>query len=432
MVAAESRLRGLLGRPLVQNALSLYGVYAVNYIAPLITVPYLARVLGPASWGVLAMAQGLGGYLLIVVEYGFSLSATREVARWRTDRERLARLLSGVLGAQLLLAAVLLPTPILARLAVPALRDQPGLAWAAYAFAVLQGANLVWFFQGLERLRLVATLDVVAKLIVVVGIFAFVRSPGDAVVVLRLQAAASLATLTAGWSLALREVVPRTPSVRGSVEALRLGWSMFLFRGAVSLYTVGNAFILGFFAAPAVVGYYAAAERISKAALGLLGPVSQTLYPRLSHLVQDSWGDAVRLVRASLRVMAGGGALLGSTIFVFAPVVAQLLLGAAFGPAIPALRVLSLLPPLIALSNVLGIQWMLPLGLDRPFNGIILAAGVLNLGLAYLLAPRFGHVGMAWAVVGAEAFVTGTMYGYLRLRRLHPLHVQATAPGGAA
>jgi len=130
--------------------------------------------------------------------------------------------------------------------------------------------------------------------------------------------------------------------------------------------------------------------------------------------------------------MAGGGALLGSTIFVFAPVVAQLLLGAAFGPAIPALRVLSLLPPLIALSNVLGIQWMLPLGLDRPFNGIILAAGVLNLGLAYLLAPRFGHVGMAWAVVGAEAFVTGTMYGYLRLRRLHPLHVQATAPGGAA
>jgi PST family polysaccharide transporter len=432
MVAAESRLRGLLRRPLVQDALSLYGVYAVNYIAPLVTIPYLARVLGPASWGVLAMAQGLGGYLLIVVEYGFSLSATREVARWRTDRQHLARLLSGVLGAQLLLAAAILPVPMLVRLVVSAFRDHTSLLWAAYAFAVLQGANLVWFFQGMERLRLVAALDVAAKLIVVVGIFAFVRSPGDAVVVLRLQAAASLTTLAAGWGLALREVAPRLPSVRGGVEALRLGWSMFLFRGAVSLYTVGNAFILGFFAPPAVVGYYAAAERISKAALGLLGPISQTLYPRLSHLVVDSWGEAVRLVRTSLRVMAGGGALLGGILVAFAPTIAHLLFGAAFGPTIPALRVLSLLPPLIALSNVLGIQWMLPLGLDRPFNGIIVAAGVLNLGLAYLLAPRFGHVGMAWAVVGAEAFVTGTMYGYLRLRRLHPLHVQATVPGGVA
>jgi len=100
-----------------------------------------------------------------------------------------------------------------------------------------------------------------------------------------------------------------------------------------------------------------------------------------------------------------------------------------FDPTVPVLRVLALLLPLIAASNVLGIQWMLPLGLDHVFNRIILAAGVLNLSLAYWLAPRFAEMGMAWAVVIAEAFVTFIMYAYLRWRNLDPVRGAVVMPG---
>ena len=106
---------------------------------------------------------------------------------------------------------------------------------------------------------------------------------------------------------------------------------------------------------------------------------------------------------------------------VMAPLVVHMLLGPGFGSAVPVLRILALMPVLVYLSNIFGIQLMLPLGMDRAFNTIILAAGCLNLAIAVLLAPRFAHLGMAWAVVLSETFVTAAMYLCLRKKGIDPL-----------
>jgi PST family polysaccharide transporter len=196
---------------------------------------------------------------------------------------------------------------------------------------------------------------------------------------------------------------------------------MFLFRGSVTLYTTGNAFILGLFVAPRYVGYYAGAEKISKAFLGLLNPVSQSFFPRLSHLVQHARDRAARLLRVSLGLMGTGSLALGLVVFALAPTLIRLILGPGYTEAVPVLRVLSLLIPLIAVSNVLGIQWMLPLGLDRVFNQIIFAAGILNMALAVVLAPLFAQMGMAWAVVTSETFVTCGLYWSIRRCGLDPI-----------
>jgi PST family polysaccharide transporter len=98
----------------------------------------------------------------------------------------------------------------------------------------------------------------------------------------------------------------------------------------------------------------------------------------------------------------------------------SVLLGPGYEPAVVVLRVLAIILPLVALSNVLGIQWMLPLGLDHVFNKIILLAGLINLGLAVLLAPRYGPQGMAWAVVSSEAFVTFGQFIALWQKKLFP------------
>jgi PST family polysaccharide transporter len=77
-----------------------------------------------------------------------------------------------------------------------------------------------------------------------------------------------------------------------------------------------------------------------------------------------------------------------------------------------------LLVPLIAVNTALGMQWMLPLGLDRAFNTITLLAGLINVGLAAALASSCAALGMAWAVVSAEIFVAGSLYLVLRWRKL--------------
>jgi len=419
----------LLRHTFVHNALSLFGVQVAGYIVPLVIIPYLARVLGAAGWGMVAFAQAFGSYAALLCEYGFVLSATREVARHRDSREKLTGILAGVMGAKGFLAVASVVAALLAGLWVPIFRDHPVLLWAGMFWALARAFSMMWFFQGLERMQLVAALEISGQALAVVATFVFVRRPEDGWRALAVQGLGYFLSFAIGLGMAYRQLPFRLPTWHSTWEALRMGWTMFLFRGSVSLYTVGNAFILGLFVSPQIVGYYAGAEKTSRAFLGLLNPISQTLYPRLSHLVHTARDRAVRLARIGVAVMGLGGVAMGALVFFLAPLLVRIVLGGEFAAAVPILRILALLPPLIALSNVFGVQWMLPLGMDRAFNTIIVLAGVINLGLAVVFAPLFGGVGMAWAVVSAEVFVTGGIYLLLRLRKLDPMSYSAKAQG---
>jgi polysaccharide transporter, PST family len=416
------QVTNLLRHTLVQNALSLYSVQIAGYVLPLATIPYLARILGATGWGLLAFTQAFGSYWTVLGEYGFSLSATREVAYHRDNRERLTEILAGVLGAKMLLAAASLPVAFLAGLWIPAFHDHPILLWTGMFWAVAQGSNVMWFFQGFEQMRLVAILDISTRALSTIAIFVFVRSPNEAWRVLLIQGGGYLLSLVIGLALAYRELPVRLPTWNSSREALRMGWGMFLFRGSVTLYTVGNAFILGLFVSPQIVGYYAGAERISRAFIGLLAPVSQTLYPRLSHLVHRERVRAARLARFGVAIMGAGGTLMGVLVFVTAPLLVRIILGEGFEGAIPPLRILSLLLPIVGLNTALGVQWMLPLGLERSLNAITLTAGLINIGLATALAFSYRDLTMAWSVVVAEMFVSAAIYMLLRSRKLNPMN----------
>jgi len=419
-VSLVARVGQVLKGRTAQNLLALYGVQFTNYLLPLLMLLYLARVLGPEAWGAVAIVQSFAQYLSLLVEYGFNLSATREVARNRTDQTTLAKLLAGVSGAKLILALLAIIFAFLLSLWVDNLGRDPLLLWSGVFWAVASAFSPIWFFQGLERLRLVAGLEVGTKLVSLILIFVLVREPSDAWKVLFLQGLSSALTSGLAFFWAYREVGLRWVGWTAVLGALRSGWSLFFFRAAVSLYTVGNVFILGLFVAPHLVAYYAGAERLTKAFLGMLEPLNRTFFPRLSHLARHSIRDAAWLASKVTLVMGSGGLMGACLVALLAPWIVGLLLGTDYEPAVPLMRILVVLLPMIALSNALGIQWMLALGLDRTFNIVILTAGLLNLGLAMMLVPGLGNVGMAYVVVLVEVFVTGGILLYLWCNRKTP------------
>lgn len=416
-------MKTLLKNTLVRNILSLSGIQVTTILIPLVTIPYLTRVLRPSSWGLLAFAQAFGGYLLVVIEYGFSLSATREIARFQHDREKMAEVLSDVLGAKLFLAAVCFVTSLIVLRWVPYFREHPVLMWAAFCWSVCQGFNMLWYFQGKERVGPYAKIDVTTKIVAAIGIFVLVHRPGDEWKVLGLQAAMAFVSAGVAMGIAYSETPFAIPRPASAWKALRMGWTMFFFRGSVSLYTVGNAFILGLFAPTTVVGYYAAAEKLSRAAFAALNPVNQAVYPRVVRLMQRVPLEAARLTKRTLGLMGIAGGSIGVLIFAFAPWIVRIVFGKSFYPVVPMLEILAFLPFLISLSCVLGLLWMLPLGMDRAFNTIIFTAGLLNVGLAVALAPAFFGQGMAWAVVTAELYVVITMYYWLSKKRKDPFRL---------
>ena len=403
-----------------QNAAALYGTQIATYMFPLAMIPYLARVLGPRYWGIVAMAQALGLYFFLVMDFGFQLSATRKVARLRNDRESLRRTVAGVIGAKLLLGIVCLCALAFIERFVPTFHQHRLICWVGGLSGIGMGFNMLWFYQGLERMRTPALLDVVGKAISAAGVFLFVHRPEDAWKVLALQCISYSGIALILLAMVYREIGFLWPRLNSAWQALRESAALFLLQGAVSLYTTANALILAGVAGPSAVGYYSGAEKISKATITLLNPISQSLYPRLSHLVMSDYDKALRLTRISMAIMTTIGLSLGSCLFVGAPAIIHIALGHGYEPAVSVLRVLSIMVPAIAISNVLAIQYMLPMGMETTVNKIVISAGALNLVLAFWWASRWKQLGMAWAVVISEVTVTLLMCIVLIRKPVHP------------
>ena len=414
-------LKRLSRLQLVRNILALYGVQLVNQLLPLAVVPYLARVLSPTGWGLVAFAQAFAMYGIVTVEYGFEYAGTRAVAQGRHQPGRLAELVAGALGTQLLLACVVSLAAVLVRLFVPAFRDQPLLLWAGLAFAVLQGIAPIWYFTGQERITLIASIDTGAKLLGAAAVFLLVRGPADGWLVLAASAGASLASTSVAFALVLREVRPGRLSFGLIERTLKLGGSMFLMRISVMMQSAGNAFLLGLLVAPQQVAFFVAGEKLCRPAAWLLQPVNVALLPRLSQLVRQSPDQAKALAGLSILLMATVGLGLAVVIGVAAPWLVELLFGPQYGAAVAVMRTMALIVPLIVLNAALISQWLVPHGLDRPLNLVILSAAALNLALALTLAPRFGALGMAWVTVLGEGYILAGLWSVLHRHGLNPV-----------
>jgi polysaccharide transporter, PST family len=211
-------------------------------------------------------------------------------------------------------------------------------------------------------------------------------------------------------------------------SALMDGWSMFMFRSTESLYGVANAFLLGLYSTPVIVGYFGAAEKISKATAGLMNPIRESLYPRISNLVHQDHKEAVRLGKIGALYMICAGSFLSISLLVFAGPLITTLLGGPFEPAVRVLRILSPLPALISVTGFSGQLWLLPRKHDRTVLRVVFRAALVNLTLSFILAPRYGHIGMASAVLVSETLVAFSLLWNVVLLTRGTLAQEAPVP----
>jgi PST family polysaccharide transporter len=200
------------------------------------------------------------------------------------------------------------------------------------------------------------------------------------------------------------------PSFNEVVFQVRYGWDIFLSQVAINLYTSSNVLILGFLTNNTYVGYYSAAQKIVMIVLNIISLVQQTFYPYANRLVYQSKEVAFRFFKKLTYVMLIAGTFLSFLLFVTAPVLVSIILGNGYNASIPVVRILSILPLVVGLSNIWGILLMLPLGYKKEFMKIIWGASLINIVLAFLLVPFLKHVGTAISALVAEIYVTLAMF----------------------
>lgn len=415
---ALSRVRRIFSNRIAQNAAALYAVQILSYMLPLISLPYLARVLEPPSFGLVAFAQSFANWLAVVGEYGFNYSATRSIARLRDRKEAVAGIVMSIMGAKVLLVLGMVILTAIAWFAIESFRTHTALAFWALMIAVAATLSPLWYFQAIERTWVVAILEGFIRLGHLIGIFIFVRSPEDTWVALAVQAVAyGLATIIELW-LMYREIPLKVPNLSMSWVALRVSWSLFLARASDSFYTSANGVILGLLTSPIQVGFFENGNRLVRPGLSILWPLAQAIYPRVNHLIKRDAGAAMRLSRLALWATVGVGLVGGVLLAALAPILVTLLFGEQYKASIPVLQVMALLLPIVGFGYSLSMQYMFPRQMDREVMYSVLSASVLNLVLALILAPRMGALGMAIAVVSAEAWAAGFRFVVLKLRKI--------------
>jgi PST family polysaccharide transporter len=406
VVMAPAGLGPSDARTLARNAAALFAGQVVGLVVPLATIPYLARVLHPEGWAPVLVAQALGSWLIVMLEYGFDLSGTRAVARARHEPGSVPDVVRGVQSAKLMLVPVAALALVAAFFAVPSLRaHREMLAWTL-AFAILRGLNPFWFYQGIERLQGAVAVESVTKALAALGVFVVVKDPADGWRVLALQAvfaAVSLGILTR-W---MANVAPlRTPSLKAGVAALRRSWVIFAFRASSGLYIQANALVLSVLGSPMTIATFGGGERVIRAAINLLQPLTQALFPRVSFLSAADPATARRFIMRCLLWIGLFGGVMGLVALAGAPLLVRVFLGPDYEPAIPVIRALAALPPLVAVNTVFGLYWAVPFGHEQAFFKTVIGAALVDIVLAFVLVPRWGALGMCGAVVGAEVFVT--------------------------
>lgn len=416
----KTRLRAFLGHRVTHNAVALYAIQFVGYVLPLITLPYLARVLRPEGFGLLLFAQSFALWASLLIEYGFNLSAAREIAQNRGKHDLLAAIAGGVLGAKLLLLAGLFAVTGTVAWSVATFREHPVYLVCALLQTLACGFSPFWYFQGTERIVRAVVVEFLSRAAATGFIFLLVSKPQDGWKVLGLLGVAGCLTLVLQTLWMYRQIDFRWPRWGESIHALQTGWDMFIFRGAYHIYGTANAFTLGLFASPVSVGYFGGAERISKAFQGLTTPFTQALYPYMSHLMAESKPKALRIARVTIALCSGAGLLLAAVIAFAARRLADLILGPAYGPSVSVLYIFALILPINALNTSLIMQWMVPVGMEKMVGRVTLGALGANLIAAALLAPRMGHLGMAWAILLAEACKAATLVAILLRHGLSP------------
>ncbi len=428
IAGARTRLKGirpgaiprLLRNRLAQNAMALYSSQFASILVPLITIPYLTRILGPDMWGRVAFGQAAGIYVITIVEYGFNYSATRDVAQADGDSAPVAELVAGVVGARLALAMLCFGTAIVVATATSLFARYGTFIWLGMLWGVLVAIRPGWYFLGKERVRLVTAIDVLSKIAGTIAIFVIVRTLDDANLVLVMQALAAGASAFIATALLYHEVQFQLPTVKAIRSALRLGLGFFTLQSATSLYLSGNLMIVGLISPGAAVGFYAAAEKLERGIVSLTGPVTQVLYPRSSSLVVRAPAQAVRLARASTLAISAAVAAAATVLFITAPFVVPVVFGPGYQNSVPIIRVLALVLIPVGMSIPLTSQWLYPLGFESVMARMSIAAGIVHVVIAVVLVRLFSAIGAAYALLLTECLILSMIWFVLVRKGINP------------
>lgn len=401
---------------LASNFVYLSVLQGLNLILPLLTLPYLIRVLGVEYFGLLSFSFAFITYFQIITDYGFNATGTRDVSMVLDNVEKQNEIFNQIMSTKLLLVVLsfILMTGIV--FAFEIFRTY----WIVYLFSfgsiLGQAIFPVWYFQGIQKMKYITYLNLVTKIIFTIALFIFIKQKSDYYLVPVFNA---LGFISAGiFSLFyIRKdfnISFQLQSLKKVKEQLNKGKYVFLSELKISLFTNTNTLILGIIAGNQAVGFFSAAEKLARAIGNLQTPISNTLFPYLS---REMSLDKYNTIQKIKKITSYGAFLFSVLIvicFCFAQQIIKIIYGDEMVSTVILFKILILIPLLSFLDSMYGKQILLNLGKDNLYFRVILYATILNLGINVLLTYFYKELGTAITLIITQIIIVLGMWYFAK------------------
>ena len=403
-------------KTILNNFFSLSLIQGTNFILPLIVLPYLVKVIGIDKFGLVSFAQALMSYFIIFTDYGFNLTATREIALYRNDHEKLLSIVNKTLLTKIFLCAVSFIVLLFIVSFVPYFSAHAKMYYMAFLLVIGQVLIPSWFFQGIEQMKYLTYINLIAKLIFTALIFFLITQPGDFIYVPLFYSLGNIISGIIALGIMYRQFnmrmqYPVAFTLRGE---LRKGWNVFVSNFAINGYISSNLFILGLYANNVVLGYYSIADKILYVFRQILNVFFNTTYPQACQKARIGFTEMRKFYKKYFYSFCTLMVILCATLFLLAEPITVFFAKEAVPETILAIRLLSFVPVIICF-NIPAFQVLLAYNFQKNYMIVLVGGSLLNIVLNLLLAPALSMIGTTISIIITEIFITAGLYIALTL-----------------
>ena len=386
---------------LAVNFISLLALQGANYILPFITYPYLFRILGSAKFGILAFAQALAQYFILFTDYGFNLSAPRDISINREDPKKISDIFSSIMFLKIIMLAVSMAAITLIVMFIPKFKSNPLVYLFSFGMVIGNVLFPIWFFQGMEKMKYISFLNILSKTIFTCSIFLFIKKEEHYLYVPLINSLGYIVAGLLSLHIVFKEFGIRVilPTMNSIIFQLKDSFYFFLSRLSFSIYTITNTFILGMFTTDEITGYYAAVDKVIKAIAMLNQPIANALYPYMSRKKSIVFFKKIFFMWTLL------GIFISAVFVIFSSQITSIIYGEGQVQITNLFRLYSLEFCIVFPSIILGLPLLAAWGHSKYLNMSIIVGSLIHIAGLIAIIPFINAYLIVSLVILTESIV---------------------------
>lgn len=387
----------------------------LNFLFPLITFPYISRVLGPSGTGKVNFAVSTIAYFTMIAQLGIPTYGIKKCAQVREDREKLSRTVHEIFFINLMTATLTYAVFLVLLFSVEELKSEKTLFLIVSTQIFLNVIGMEWLYQGLEEYRYITIRSFIFKLISLVAVFLMIRDKGDYIGYGIVTVVSNSAAFLLNFVRVRKHIIIRYLKEYDVLQHIKPILVFFAMSCAVSIYTNLDNVMIGFLRGNEEVGIYTAAVKIKQMLVAIVTSLGTVLLPRSAYYLENNKKEEFyRISQKAIRFVMVVAMPICAYFIIFAREGIQLLAGAEYASAVIPMQIIMPTVLFIGLTNIMGIQMLVPLGEERKVLYSVVAGAFVDFVINIMLIPSLGATGAAIGTVTAEFIVWIVQFLYLR------------------